>query len=577
MKRIFLLSLIFSTLSLISAKAQNNVGIGTTTPVASALLDLTATDKGLLIPRVTLVAATNGTTPVAGPATGLLVFNTGGAMTAGFYYWDGSQWVQVGAASAPTCVTLDGAYDCGGNGVGRSITADAGSVAVNVTSGVPATTTPNAIKISIANGTSTNPTAGLNAEHSGIYGGGVFGLNSASTNLYAAVSGQHLGTNTNSSYFPSGVSGYFDGTGIGVGVWGENTSNTASGLGAGIYGNGIGSTAVGVWGVGNSMPGLLVETYGSTYPAAEIYGASNINPGLNVSGSSVFFVSNAAQKSIHMNNIANEPTLAPSFGGWGFLGTNTIYWYALYYQTATAVSRRELKRDIVSFDSDLYSFAMEDIMKMKPSLYKFNNENNEIVDGEEQKTRYNYHVGLILDETPDYLQDNAFGGIDVYSLSTLTLAGVQYLANEVSSIKKNMEVNEFGTISVSSGETRINYSSEFSNNSFVADPIVMITVLSPDADYYIKSQDNKGFTIVSKDQSLNFNWLALGRIAEMEENYEISPEIMNQLKIDEAKKQEMRTLMNSPQIETHSTIYDFDQSFKSIDRNNIRINQNINK
>jgi hypothetical protein len=33
------------------------VGIGTTTPHASAALDLTASDKGLLLPRVTSLAA----------------------------------------------------------------------------------------------------------------------------------------------------------------------------------------------------------------------------------------------------------------------------------------------------------------------------------------------------------------------------------------------------------------------------------------------------------------------------------------------------------------------------------------
>ena len=43
-------------------------------------------------------------------------------------------------------------------------------------------------------------------------------------------------------------------------------------------------------------------------------------------------------------------------------------------------------------------------MKMKPSLYKFNNENDELVSGSESKTRYNYHLGLILDETPDFIQ-----------------------------------------------------------------------------------------------------------------------------------------------------------------------------
>ena len=60
-----MLFLVFSSLI-----AQDNVGFGTTTPHSSALLDMTASDKGLLIPRVELIDVTNGTTPVNGPATG---------------------------------------------------------------------------------------------------------------------------------------------------------------------------------------------------------------------------------------------------------------------------------------------------------------------------------------------------------------------------------------------------------------------------------------------------------------------------------------------------------------------------
>lgn len=78
-----------------------NIGINTTgtTPDASALLDVDAADKGLLIPRVALTA-TNNASPVISPATSLLVYNTATVGSApnnvvpGFYYWDGTRWVQ---------------------------------------------------------------------------------------------------------------------------------------------------------------------------------------------------------------------------------------------------------------------------------------------------------------------------------------------------------------------------------------------------------------------------------------------------------------------------------------------------
>lgn len=74
-----------------------NVGVGTTTPNASALLDLTSTNQGFLPPRVALTAK-NAAAPVTTPATGLMVYNTATAGTApnnvtpGYYYWDGAAW-----------------------------------------------------------------------------------------------------------------------------------------------------------------------------------------------------------------------------------------------------------------------------------------------------------------------------------------------------------------------------------------------------------------------------------------------------------------------------------------------------
>lgn len=62
------------------------VGIGTTTPDASAALDITATDKGLLIPRMT----TAQKSAIVNPATGLMVYDTDANKT---YIYDGTAWV----------------------------------------------------------------------------------------------------------------------------------------------------------------------------------------------------------------------------------------------------------------------------------------------------------------------------------------------------------------------------------------------------------------------------------------------------------------------------------------------------
>ena len=72
------------------------VGIGTTTPAASAALEVRSTSKGLLLPRLTTAqrdALTASTT--APPVAGLLIYLTDG--TPGLYAYDGSVWVRLGA------------------------------------------------------------------------------------------------------------------------------------------------------------------------------------------------------------------------------------------------------------------------------------------------------------------------------------------------------------------------------------------------------------------------------------------------------------------------------------------------
>lgn len=67
------------------------VGINTTSPDASAVLDVSSTNKGILGPRISLTSATMqlGSAP---NAAGLLIYNTGPTITPGYYFWNGSEW-----------------------------------------------------------------------------------------------------------------------------------------------------------------------------------------------------------------------------------------------------------------------------------------------------------------------------------------------------------------------------------------------------------------------------------------------------------------------------------------------------
>ena len=85
----------------LTTKAQS-VGIGTATPAASAQLEVSSTNKGMLIPRV----STAQMNAIASPANGLLVYN---ADSAAFAYRAGSAWVFVkGNATAANGWTIVG-------------------------------------------------------------------------------------------------------------------------------------------------------------------------------------------------------------------------------------------------------------------------------------------------------------------------------------------------------------------------------------------------------------------------------------------------------------------------------------
>lgn len=90
-------------------KDNGAVGIGTSTPNASAALDITSTNKGILIPRVALTSTTDVTT-ISSPTAGLMVYNTGaGALTyKGFAFWNGTEWRAVSNTPtiAPAIATL---------------------------------------------------------------------------------------------------------------------------------------------------------------------------------------------------------------------------------------------------------------------------------------------------------------------------------------------------------------------------------------------------------------------------------------------------------------------------------------
>jgi hypothetical protein len=118
------------------------VGIGTTTPATSSALDITSTNKGLLIPRVALISTSDVAT-IASPVTSLLVYNSG-FLPNGYYYWNGTLWVLLATGNnAGWSLTGNSGTNPANNFIGTTDAQDlrfrranqwAGTIASNVTS-----------------------------------------------------------------------------------------------------------------------------------------------------------------------------------------------------------------------------------------------------------------------------------------------------------------------------------------------------------------------------------------------------------------------------------------------------------
>ena len=164
-----------------------NVGIGTTIPNASAKLDVSSTNSGLLPPRMTY-AQRNA---IVNPAAGLIVYCTDCANGGEMQYFNGTGWINmsIGAASVPFTTPIVST---------NSITIISSSGAVsggNITSNGGANITARGICWS----TSANPTIDLTTKTNDGTGTGIFtssitGLTANTTYYLRAYATNSAGT-----------------------------------------------------------------------------------------------------------------------------------------------------------------------------------------------------------------------------------------------------------------------------------------------------------------------------------------------------------------------------------------------
>ena len=89
--------------------ATGAIGVGTSTPSASALMELSSTSRGFLPPRMT----TTQRDLIVSPANGLVIFNTTTSVLN--YYVTGSGWRALSVTPAPIEFNVEGPYTVGGS------------------------------------------------------------------------------------------------------------------------------------------------------------------------------------------------------------------------------------------------------------------------------------------------------------------------------------------------------------------------------------------------------------------------------------------------------------------------------
>lgn len=305
-----LLFIMISYLSNFLYGQSNNIGIGTSNPDNSSILDLESTTQGLLAPRMTLSQRTS----ITSPANGLLVYQTDGVQ--GFYYYNGSSstWFKIPGSSDGLFLPLTGGTMTGPINLNSYLLTNIGNAGTNflsnggLTLANQLTVTTGGLIVSAGGG---NITGKLSISDS-LLGNGYVKFSGISTGYVKSTNG--LLSSSTSVNAASDMTGILP---VGNGGTGVN-SVTVNGL---LYGNG--SSAMNILTTANNS---FLTTNGSGIPqwtsmsgGGFLTGTGSNNQIAYFTGSSILSSSNNFTWDGSKMNITGKFSVSDSLIGTGFV------------------------------------------------------------------------------------------------------------------------------------------------------------------------------------------------------------------------------------------------------------------
>ncbi|MDD2634626.1 MAG: hypothetical protein PHW82_03915 [Bacteroidales bacterium] len=386
---------------------SQNVGISETpiTPDASSILEVKSTNKGVLIPRLSLTGSTDNTS-INSPLNSLLIFNTSTAGTSpnevspGYYYWSSpnSKWLRL-------CSDNDAWLLTGNSGT-------------NPTTDFIGTTDAQDLLFK------TNNTERLRIKSSGnvaIGEGGSWGKLTVNNGRFVV---QNL-----DGYTGSGTSIYKDNPW--VYLWSRETTLSSYQGGNIIFAAMKNSTeAADLCMIEGVRENDITNNTASKLSFYTRTASGDIKRRIIIdsNGHISFKPDNEANQYIIINDLGSgtttEPTIVPSDHNYGFLGTDTRAYWRGYANSFISTSSKQWKTNITPLDNEERTKLQQDFMALNVVTYNpvraITDTAGVKIDDELMPKTF----GLISEDSPSIIVDESGNGIKLYeyiSLLTVTL------------------------------------------------------------------------------------------------------------------------------------------------------------